>query len=131
MALRIDKKLCTGCRACEIVCAASHYDVFNPKRARIKVTFGHPLPIPPKFCIQCPKPKCAEVCETGALYRNDDKKIVVYEKEKCNYCLKCIEACPFDGIFYNDIYNEILKCDLCDGDPQCVKFCQRKALSNR
>lgn len=128
MNLKIKKSLCVGCRACEIACAAAHYNEFNPKRSRIKVCFTHPLPSPPKFCIQCPKPKCAEACPTGALYRDEEKKIVAFDKGKCILCLKCIEACPFDGIYYDDVNQEILKCDMCGGDPQCVRFCQKKAI---
>lgn len=128
MRLQINKKLCVGCRACEIVCAANHYDEFNPKRSRIKVKFTHPLPSPPKVCIQCVKPKCAEACPTGALYRDEEKEFVAFDKDKCILCLKCIEACPFEGILYDDVNKEILKCDLCGGDPQCEKICQKKAI---
>ncbi|HHW02583.1 MAG TPA: 4Fe-4S dicluster domain-containing protein [Thermoanaerobacterales bacterium] len=130
MGLKIKRQLCVGCRACEIVCAARHYDEFNPKRARIRVPFTHPLPSPPKFCFQCKKPKCVEACSKGALVRDEVKDIIVYNKEKCYMCFKCVEACPFDGIFYDELNKEILKCDLCGGDPQCVKFCQKKALYN-
>ncbi len=128
MRLKIDKSLCVGCRACEIVCAAKHYDEFNPKRSRIKVNFTHPLPSAPKFCIQCPEPKCVDACPTGALYRDEERKFVAFDEDKCILCLNCIKVCPFDGIYYDDINEEILKCDMCDGDPQCVKFCQRKAI---
>lgn len=128
MGLKVKKDLCVGCRACEIVCAAKHYDEFNPKRARIRVPFTHPLPSPPKFCLQCKNPKCVKACPTGALHRDDSTDMVVYNSEKCNLCLECIKTCPFQGIFYDEINREILKCDLCGGDPQCIKFCQKKAL---
>jgi Fe-S-cluster-containing hydrogenase component 2 len=29
---------------------------------------------------------------------------------------------------FNNIDRKVIKCDLCDGDPQCVRFCEVKAL---
>jgi Fe-S-cluster-containing hydrogenase component 2 len=29
---------------------------------------------------------------------------------------------------YNVIDRKVFKCDLCDGDPQCVRFCDIKAV---
>ena len=29
---------------------------------------------------------------------------------------------------FNVIDRKIFKCDLCDGDPQCVRFCEVKAV---
>lgn len=129
MRLKLNKDLCVGCKACEIVCSEFHYGNFNPKRSRIKLKFEHPVPGTPTFCIQCKKPKCVEVCPTGALVRDEENDIVIHYDEKCIRCGACVEACPFDGIYYNEVEDEILKCDLCNGDPMCIKICQKKALS--
>jgi Fe-S-cluster-containing hydrogenase component 2 len=29
---------------------------------------------------------------------------------------------------FNYIDRKVIKCDLCDGDPQCVRFCDIKAI---
>ena len=29
---------------------------------------------------------------------------------------------------FNPIDRKVIKCDLCDGDPQCVRFCDVKAV---
>jgi Fe-S-cluster-containing hydrogenase component 2 len=29
---------------------------------------------------------------------------------------------------FNPIERKVVKCDLCDGDPQCVRFCDVKAV---
>ena len=29
---------------------------------------------------------------------------------------------------FNTIDRKVFKCDLCDGDPQCVRFCEVKAV---
>jgi Fe-S-cluster-containing hydrogenase component 2 len=53
---------------------------------------------------------------TGAVVINDDV---------CTGCLDCVDACPFDAIPVGP-NNEVLKCDLCGGDPLCVKYCPER-----
>jgi Fe-S-cluster-containing hydrogenase component 2 len=36
--------------------------------------------------------------------------------------------CPFGAISFNLRKKQVFKCELCSGDPQCVKFCQSQAL---
>ena len=43
-------------------------------------------------------------------------------EEKCIGCLACVDACPFGAIQINPD-GDVLKCDLCGGDPVCVKYC--------
>jgi Fe-S-cluster-containing hydrogenase component 2 len=31
-------------------------------------------------------------------------------------------------MMFNPTDRKIFKCDLCDGDPQCVRFCEEKAV---
>jgi Fe-S-cluster-containing hydrogenase component 2 len=35
-------------------------------------------------------------------------------------------VCPFGAISLDG--DRMIKCDLCEGDPQCVKWCATKAL---
>jgi Fe-S-cluster-containing dehydrogenase component len=37
-------------------------------------------------------------------------------------------ACPFDHPFFDVTERVTVKCDYCDGDPQCVAFCYAKAV---
>jgi len=37
-------------------------------------------------------------------------------------------VCPFGAMNFNVIDRKVIKCDLCDGEPQCVRFCDRKAV---
>ena len=46
----------------------------------------------------------------------------------CIGCRSCVAVCPFGAMSYNTIDKKVFKCDLCDGDPQCVRFCDRKAV---
>jgi Fe-S-cluster-containing hydrogenase component 2 len=36
--------------------------------------------------------------------------------------------CPFGNINFDPARKKVMKCDLCDGDPQCAKFCFYKAV---
>ena len=36
--------------------------------------------------------------------------------------MECVPGCPFDVVFVAPS-GELLKCDLCGGDPVCVKAC--------
>ena len=36
--------------------------------------------------------------------------------------MECVPGCPFDVVFVAP-QGELLKCDLCGGDPVCVKAC--------
>ncbi len=40
----------------------------------------------------------------------------------------CISICPFGSNSYDQKGRKILKCDLCEGDPECVKVCPSGAL---
>ena len=37
-------------------------------------------------------------------------------------------SCPFGAITYDTDRRSLMKCDLCGGDPQCVRFCPTDAL---
>jgi Fe-S-cluster-containing dehydrogenase component len=43
--------------------------------------------------------------------------------------MSCVFACPFGATFLDQQTGKVLKCDLCDGDPTCVKVCPTGALS--
>ncbi|MCD6323879.1 MAG: 4Fe-4S binding protein, partial [Desulfurococcales archaeon] len=46
---------------------------------------------------------------------------------RCIGCRECAYACPFGAINLNMVAMPI-KCDLCGGDPECVKVCPHDAL---
>ena len=41
----------------------------------------------------------------------------------------CVVACPFGNIYFDSVSTYPVKCDLCGGDPRCVKFCPSGAIS--
>ncbi len=128
-ALQINHEKCTGCRLCELVCAVGHDGISNPIRSRIRVMKWEQEGVYiPMACQQCKDAPCLHGCPVGAISRDDDKALVAVDPEVCIGCRTCVSVCPFGGMSYNHIDNKVIKCDLCDGDPQCVRFCDVKAV---
>jgi Fe-S-cluster-containing hydrogenase component 2 len=63
-----------------------------------------------------------------AISRDDKLSRVVVDHDKCIGCCSCLAVCPFGAMNFNVIDRKNFKCDLCDGDPQCVCFCDVKAV---
>jgi len=118
---------CTGCGLCELACSYKHKGEFSVSLSRIKVKrnesrgFFNPI-----TCTQCEYAPCAKVCPTSALTRNARTGVVEWYKDECIGCELCIPACPIGAITF--MYGELIKCDLCGGDPECVKICPTDAL---
>jgi len=53
---------------------------------------------------------------------------IVVDQDRCAGCWTCILVCPFGAMGYNSEKKKVFKCDLCEGDPQCVRFCEVKAV---
>ena len=130
--LVIDISKCTGCEYCKLACSFSHHGEFNPLKSRIHITtFISRSMAVPVVCYQCEDPWCAKACPSGAISidRNptDGSTVAVTVNEsRCVGCKMCTLACPFGCIVVSEKHAE--KCDLCGGDPQCVKVCRAGAL---
>lgn len=126
--LFINPEKCSGCRICETVCTLHHEKVINPTRARIQVvkweTAGLYIPM---VCQQCETAICENVCPMDAVFRDEETGAVLINYELCIGCKLCVKHCPFGGVAI-DTTSKVKKCDLCDGDPQCVKNCEPQAL---
>ena len=127
--LQINHEKCTGCRLCELVCAVRHDGISNPIRSRIRVMKWESEGVYiPMACQQCQDAPCLYGCPVGAISRNDQTGTVEVDYDVCIGCRTCVSVCPFGGMSFNGIDNKVIKCDLCDGDPQCVRFCEVQAV---
>jgi anaerobic carbon-monoxide dehydrogenase iron sulfur subunit len=128
-ALYIDYQKCTGCRLCELICAVKHHGISNPTRSRIKVMKWEQEGLyVPMSCQQCQDAPCLNVCPVKAISRDEELGRVMVDYDVCIGCRSCVAVCPFGAMSFNVIDKQVFKCDLCDGDPQCVRFCDRKAV---
>jgi Fe-S-cluster-containing dehydrogenase component len=128
--ITIEPDKCTSCRICEIICSQVKTGMCNPALSRIKVISdmvnGVDVPV---LCLHCEEPLCRDVCPVGAIDVDLKSGIVKIKEDDCIGCRLCIMVCPYGGISYNPQTRKVMKCDLCDGDPMCVKYCEPKAIS--
>jgi len=101
------------------------YGECNPKKAAITVVRDefrrYEVPI---VCFQCEDPVCLKYCHQNAYTIEDG--VVVRDEDRCIGCRLCAVLCPYNAI--TSFEGEIIKCDLCDGDPTCVKYCSTGAI---
>ena len=124
--LSVVSDLCIGCKECELMCSLRHFDLFSPALARIRVEFDtEQRSYDPVICMHCDEPKCAEACPVEAMSRDERTGAMVIDEEACTQCNECVEACPYGAINVAPD-GSILKCDLCGGEPTCVRFCSKR-----
>lgn len=127
--LNINYQKCTGCRTCEMVCSVKHDGVLNPMRSRIKIMKWESEGLyVPMSCQQCQDAPCLNVCPVKAISRDEKMGRVEVDYDVCIGCRSCVAICPFGAMSFNVIDRQVFKCDLCDGEPQCVRFCDVKAV---
>jgi Fe-S-cluster-containing hydrogenase component 2 len=120
---------CVGCKSCVAACSFAHEGSQRPEASRIHVyTFPWEGVSVPMLCQHCSDAACVAVCPTGAMHRNDVTAQIELDAARCIRCRMCTMACPFGNTVYDALTDSILKCDVCQGDPSCVKVCPSDAL---
>jgi Fe-S-cluster-containing hydrogenase component 2 len=126
-----ERNNCTGCRSCEIACSLFHTQTVRPAMARIHVFKYKDIVDVPVICWQCDDAPCIKVCPTTPKSITRDAKTngIILNPKIClgAKCMKCQEACPAGYVRQNPDTGQPLMCDLCNGDPQCVKACEQQA----
>ena len=119
-----DYAACSGCKRCELACSLHHEGWMWPEASRVRVFMPFPGCEVPHLCSQCNDYPCVSSCPVQALTVDEETKAVKVDKEKCISCGKCIKACPGQVPTLHPVDNKALICDLCGGDPECVKVCE-------
>jgi tetrathionate reductase subunit B len=147
----IDIAKCTGCHCCQISCKDEHCgndwtpyakpqpdtgqfwgklnDYIRGTVPKVKIAYVF---VPCQHCADAP---CIPVCPVeGALYRRDDG-LVIIDPKKCTGCMNCIDACPYDCIFYNEGLHLAQKCTGCTHlldrgwkEPRCADACPTECI---
>ena len=127
--LTVDLERCVGCRNCEYACSFARTGDFKDDSSSIWVDVSpEGMWIGTFVCAQCETPVCLQVCPRSALRRDAQTNAVVVDEVRCMGCKMCLQVCPFGCISFATEKRAIRKCDLCKGDPNCVKFCMTHAL---
>jgi carbon-monoxide dehydrogenase iron sulfur subunit len=130
----VNRDICSGCRACEVACAAHHEGRFGTAAARIHVVKIEPLGIDqPHACRQCVRAPCMSACPVGALSKDERTGAILVDVDvssatACIGCAACVDACPFGMAALHPERGVAIICDLCSGDPACVKRCATGAI---
>jgi len=124
-----DPEKCTGCRICELVCSAAKEKGFNPLLSRIRTVRVDSLLNTSISCRLCKEPTCIRSCPRKALSRNEADGVILVDHNRCSGCCWCIETCEFGAIISLQDEKTVAICDLCNGNPKCVEFCPKEALS--
>lgn len=137
-AMLIDTRRCIGCHACTVACKAEYNTPLGNNRSWVEYVEKGDYPnvsrnFLPRLCNHCSDPSCVWVCPTGATYKREEDGIVVVDPDICIGCKYCVQACPYDARFINEVTGAADKCDFCvhlvsQGlKPACVETCIGKA----
>lgn len=125
---RVVPERCVACGKCELACAFAHGTGGSPAVSRIRIYRRGPEAGVPVVCLQCDHAACAAACPVGAIGWNTKTGALVVDRVKCVNCHLCVAACPFGNMVRDQRDFTVAKCDLCDGNPQCVAFCPTAAI---
>jgi tetrathionate reductase subunit B len=147
----IDVGKCSGCYSCQLVCKDEHCGNDWTPYARPQPETGHfwgklneyvrgkipQVKISYVFmpCQHCANAPCIKACPLeDTLYRRDDG-LVIIDPKKCDGCKKCVSACPYGAIYFNNEINIAQKCTGCAHlldrgwkEPRCVDVCAHGAI---
>lgn len=143
LGLVIDQERCIGCEACTVACKnenqgsagfirvvtehANRKDLPRGRFPELRMTF---LPL---VCNHCQKAPCAAACPAGAIAKRKDG-VVVLDREACDGCRACVDACPYGAIVFDEDKAIAQKCNLCVHRidkglaPFCVVCCEGQAI---
>ncbi len=127
--LKVHPDRCTDCKMCLYSCALKHTGDTNPEGALLRLVAlegqakGHAV----LNCLHCPEPECVQVCPNHAITKRADGRVSI-DDDRCIGCLLCTLACPHGGSYFDLQANKSMVCDLCDGNPECVRMCPERAI---
>lgn len=142
--------MCSGCYNCQITCKDEHAGNEWMPYAKAQPDIGQfwmklienvrgttpkvKVHYVPHMCNHCENPVCMKACKAEAISKRADG-LVLIDPAKCKGCKACMEACPYDVIYFNDDLNIAQKCTGCahllDNGyklPRCVEACPTEAL---
>ena len=133
--IAVDNSRCSGCGICEAECAFAREKTFDTWRSRIRINHFEPSLDIAAICASCNDAPCVAACpkDAGALTRDPLTGAILLNEAKCIGCGACLNACAKDRSniirMSRDGKKALGICDLCGGDPACIKICPEQCLS--
>jgi len=133
--IAVDNARCTGCGICEAECTLWREKTFDTWGSRIRIRHYEPALDIASICASCNDAPCIAACpkEAGALSRDPLTGAILLSNSKCIGCGACLKVCAKDRSdvirMSRDGKKAVGICDLCGGDPACVKVCPEQCLS--
>lgn len=121
MKITVDKTKCTGCLLCELTCSAFNAGMIQREASAIRVKL-HDLSDSihePILCRQCQKMRC--LGDEHVDHDSSEARKFFWDHAERTNC------CPFGALFFFE--GKVVHCNLCGGDPECVKSCPTGCLS--
>jgi len=123
--IAVDIERCSGCSRCEVHCSFFHSGRVARTGARIKVVKIEEQGIDfPVVCRQCTERYCTK-CPESAVTLGAQGEVIV-SPTLCTVCGICEDLCPIGAIEISASIPYV--CDLCGGEPRCVKACTLNAI---
>lgn len=127
--LLYDPSRCTGCLYCQIACSSQHFKEFSLEKAHLHIVFDEKLgKLEAIYCQHCDEPLCVAACPKDAAVKDKETGLVKINPMRCIGCKTCTIVCPLSVPWFNVDYRVAMKCDFCNGDPKCAKFCSPQAI---
>jgi tetrathionate reductase subunit B len=149
----IDVARCVGCRNCQIACKDEHCGNDWTPYARPQPETGQfwcqvnenirgtvpkvKIAYVTRLCMHCDAAPCIPACPVeGGIFKRADG-LVIIDSRKCTGCMKCVNACPYGCIYYNEDLKIAQKCTGCTHlldrgwpikEPRCVDACATGAI---
>ncbi len=128
--------VCIACGACQLACQGAHGlgsgEYF--RRVVLRPVGGGKETAFSGGCNHCAHPACVAACPTGAMYRDEEKGVVLHDDGRCIGCGCCVWNCPYGAVSLSATAGVAQKCDSCVDrrsqglEPFCVAACPMGAL---
>jgi Fe-S-cluster-containing dehydrogenase component len=134
----IDHRKCIGCHACTVACKAENEVPLGNFRTWVKYVEKGKFPQVRRHftvlrCNHCDAAPCVEICPVNALHKRPDA-IVDLDRDLCIGCRACMQACPYDALYFHEDRGVAEKCHYCAHrtelglEPACVIVCPVEAI---
>ena len=134
--IAFDSDGCINCRICEDVCSYRFAGAFKPAVAAIRLErtgkFGKISAHVCNLCEDLDGQQCIAACPTEALFLEDLGaglgSVVKFDADLCITCMACVYDCPEEAVAHDEDNDHYNICDLCGGNPECVRWCPEHVL---